>query len=332
MNRKQIIKLSQSGRFGGKPLSGQLVETHISWVILSEEYAFKIKKPMKYSFLDFSTLEKRRQVCEKELMLNRRLTDIYLNVLAITEKDGCYFLGEGGQVLDYALQMKKLEASRKMDELIRGNHIRSEDISMLAEEIARFHQYATVIKTPFDKADFQAAFNDLQTISDWVLKRLGEKYAQLIERAIHYSDKFIKKHEQLFSERITQGYIRDVHGDLHAKNIFIYQKPIIFDCIEFNDKFRQIDVINEVAFFCMDLESFGKWEMSETFMKQYLDLFPCIGKKEEEQLFIYYKSYRANVRAKVNALRAMQAEDEQTSKRYEEEVMKYLKLMDRYMG
>ena len=332
MNRKQIIKLSQSGRFGGKPLSGQLVETHISWVILSEEYAFKIKKPMKYSFLDFSTLEKRRQVCEKELMLNRRLTDIYLNVLAITEKDGCYFLGEGGQVLDYALQMKKLEASRKMDELIRGNHIRSEDISMLAEEIARFHQYATVIKTPFDKADFQAAFNDLQTISDWVLKRLGEKYAQLIERAIHYSDKFIKKHEQLFSERITQGYIRDVHGDLHAKNIFIYQKPIIFDCIEFNDKFRQIDVINEVAFFCMDLESFGKWEMSEAFMKQYLDLFPCIGKKEEEQLFIYYKSYRANVRAKVNALRAMQAEDEQTSKRYEEEVMKYLKLMDRYMG
>ncbi|MCB0840488.1 MAG: hypothetical protein KDD99_27670, partial [Bacteroidetes bacterium] len=314
MNRKQIIKLSQSGRFGGKPLSGQLVETHISWVILSEEYAFKIKKPMKYSFLDFSTLEKRRQVCEKELMLNRRLTDIYLNVLAITEKDGCYFLGEGGQVLDYALQMKKLEASRKMDELIRGNHIRSEDISMLAEEIARFHQYATVIKTPFDKADFQAAFNDLQTISDWVLKRLGEKYAQLIERAIHYSDKFIKKHEQLFSERITQGYIRDVHGDLHAKNIFIYQKPIIFDCIEFNDKFRQIDVINEVAFFCMDLESFGKWEMSEAFMKQYLDLFPCIGKKEEEQLFIYYKSYRANVRAKVNALRAMQAEDEQTSK------------------
>ncbi|MCB0847228.1 MAG: hypothetical protein KDE26_28450 [Bacteroidetes bacterium] len=332
MNRKQIIKLSQSGRFGGKPLSGQLVETHISWVILSEEYAFKIKKPMKYSFLDFSTLEKRRQVCEKELMLNRRLTDIYLNVLAITEKDGCYFLGEGGQVLDYALQMKKLEASRKMDELIRGNHIRSEDISMLAEEIARFHQYATVIKTPFDKADFQAAFNDLQTISDWVLKRLGEKYAQLIERAIHYSDKFIKKHEQLFSERITQGYIRDVHGDLHAKNIFIYQKPIIFDCIEFNDKFRQIDVINEVAFFCMDLESFGKWEMSEAFMKQYLDLFPCIGKKEEEQLFIYYKSYRANVRAKVNALRAMQAEDEQTSKRYEEEVLKYLKLMDRYMG
>ena len=332
MNRKQIIKLSQSGRFGGKPLSGQLVETHISWVILSEEYAFKIKKPMKYSFLDFSTLEKRRQVCEKELMLNRRLTDIYLNVLAITEKDGCYFLGEGGQVLDYALQMKKLEASRKMDELIRGNHIRSEDISMLAEEIARFHQGATVIKTPFDKADFQAAFNDLQTISDWVLKRLGEKYAQLIERAIHYSDKFIKKHEQLFSERITQGYIRDVHGDLHAKNIFIYQKPIIFDCIEFNDKFRQIDVINEVAFFCMDLESFGKWEMSEAFMKQYLDLFPCIGKKEEEQLFIYYKSYRANVRAKVNALRAMQAEDEQTSKRYEEEVMKYLKLMDRYMG
>ncbi|MEZ4848718.1 MAG: hypothetical protein R3B93_08890 [Bacteroidia bacterium] len=301
MNRKQIIKLSQSGRFGGKPLSGQLIETHISWVILSEEYAIKIKKPMKYSFLDFSTLEKRRQICEKELMLNRRLTDIYLNVLAITEKDGCYFLGEEGQVLDYALQMKKLEASRKMDELIRGNHIRSEDISMLAEEIARFHQNATVIKTPFDKADFQTAFNDLQTISDWVLKRLGEKYAQLIERAIHYSDKFIKKHEQLFSERITQGYIRDVHGDLHAKNIFIYQKPIIFDCIEFNDKFRQIDVINEVAFFCMDLESFGKWEMSEAFMKQYLDLFPCIGKKEEEQLFIYYKSYRANVRAKVNA-------------------------------
>src|SRR5690606_904967 len=124
----------------------------------------------------------------------------------------------------------------------------------------------------------------------------------------------LKKNTQLMTDRLENGFYRDCHGDLHSRNIFLLPQPVPFDCIEFNDELRQIDVLNEVAFLCMDLDAFGRHDLSETFLSHYNQFFPAMKTPEERALFIYYKMYRANIRAKVNGLRAKSAisEDERT--------------------
>jgi len=333
MKKAHINKLLEEGTFDGKMLNGKLIETHISWVILTKKFAFKIKKPLQYSFLNFSSLDKRKYYCERELTLNRRLTSIYLNVLPVKQSNGRIFIGKGeGKVIDYALRMRRLQAARKMDNMLQKNQINEAHMETLANIIAAFHQRADVNYSPFSKTKAKKAFNDILGVVGWVREHLGNKYAIIIEKSVSRSNNFLDRISPLLKKRIKNSLQRDVHGDLHSKNIFLYRKPIIFDCIEFNDDFRQIDVLNEVAFFCMDLESFQHWNLSKHFMKCYLDLFPCMNSQEDEQLFSYYKGYRANIRAKVNALRGMQTKNDVQIKKYAEEVRKYLNLLNHYIS
>jgi len=333
MTRIQIHKLMEDGTYRGMSLQGELIETHISWVILTQSFAFKIKKPIQYSFLDFSSLEKRKFYCEEELKLNQRLSDVYLDVLPIKLINGHLHLGPGeGEIIDYAVQMSRLKTAKKMDNLLLKNGVTQEHIKALAEKIAHFHERAKVVKTPFNKSHLKSAFNDLLSVRDWTEEHLGKDYATMIEKAIAFSDAFLDKHEAIMTSRIEQGFQRDMHGDLHSKNIFLYHEPIIFDCIEFNETFRQIDILNELAFFCMDLEAFKQEELSSAFMEIYAALFPCIRSQEEQALFIYYKCYRANVRAKVNAFRAIQTTEKHILEQYALETKKYLELMDGYVN
>ena len=135
----------------------------------------------------------------------------------------------------------------------------------------------------------------------------------------------------LLERRLQAGFIRDCHGDLHTRNIFLLPDPQPFDCIEFNEDYRQIDVLNEVAFLCMDLDALGRSDLSDLFIQNYNQLFPTIKTPEDHQLFVYFKSYRANIRAKVNSLRARSSEDKSDREKYLAETGKYLHLMDRYI-
>ena len=141
----------------------------------------------------------------------------------------------------------------------------------------------------------------------------------------------MEKHHSLLAARLKAGFFRDCHGDLHSRNIFLLATPQPFDCIEFNDDFRQIDVLNEIAFLCMDLDSFGRQDLADLFLKYYNDLFPTMKTVEDQLLFIYYKSYRSNIRAKVNSLRARSAKDERERKNALAESRKYLQLMNSYI-
>ena len=145
------------------------------------------------------------------------------------------------------------------------------------------------------------------------------------------SDSFIEKSKDLLAARLREGFYRDCHGDLHSRNIFLLPAPVPFDCIEFNDDFRQIDVLNEVAFLCMDLDAFDRKDLSDLFVDDYNHFFPAIRTSEERNLFIYYKSYRANVRAKVNSLRAKSAANKTDENRALADAEKYLQLMDHYL-
>lgn len=313
--------------------SAQLEETHISWVILTKHFAFKIKKPVSFSFLDFSTIGRRKYFCEKELQLNSRLAkDVYLRVVSIRKKGHKISIGSrAGKIVDYAVQMKRLQRSREMDSLLETGSVSSTHIEHIAEMLAPFHRKAKVIKTPFDMGNLKTLFNDISSVAEFIETKIQKGGGEIIREAIRKSNAFLLKHYAAFQQRAKDGFIRDCHGDLHSGNIFLYKKPVIFDCLEFNDAFRQIDVLNEIAFFCMDLEDHGREDLSRKFIARYNKLFCVIESKSDEALFRYYKLYRANIRTKVNALKAMQAADEAKLKKRTTYVITYLELMQRYL-
>lgn len=330
MNESEIQQLARHGHFDRQPLHGQLEETHISWVILSRSHAFKIKKPVKLDFLDFSTLALRKHYCEREIALNSRFSPIYLDVQPVWKgKDGWHIGQVGAEVADYAVCMKRMSSEKRMDHQLNKKGVKKQQMVELAEVIAGFHRKAEKIFIPFDPMVARDTFNDINDILDFTRQHLGPDAAKAIERAIIWSNHFIDRHQERFRERIEEGWKRDVHGDLHSGNIFLYKTPVLFDCIEFNDEYRQIDLLYEIAFLCMDLEAFHRPELEQIFLREYLKRVHCIETREDEMIFRYFKSLRANVRAKVSAIRAMQQEDDKVADLAE--LKKYLALMEQYI-
>jgi len=332
MTIDQITDLISFGEFPEESEIHELIETHISWVIMCDRFVYKIKKPVKYSFLDFSTIDLRRFYCYRELELNKRLTKhVYLEVVPIRETNTQIMIGKGeGKIIDYALKMHKLETERRMDKLLVKGVVRGGDIKNLAEVIAEFHKNATVIYQK-DIHDLRQKFNDLFEERDYLAAQIGDSFGHFIEEAVALSDSFLNSNRELITFRLRNGMYRDGHGDLHSRNIFLVPQPVPFDCIEFNDDFRQIDVLNEVAFLCMDLDAFRFPDLSEQFLKDYLQFFPAMASKKDRQLFVYYKIYRANVRAKVNSLRAKSATSPEEKNKALAASEKYLDLMKDYI-
>ena len=333
MTPEQISELILRGKFPENYSQPELVETHISWVLLADHFVYKIKKPVCYSFLDFSTLEKRKYYCEREVELNKRLTDgIYLDVQPVRNISGSFIIGgEDGEVIDYAVRMRKIDRERQMDALLLNNKVTTSDIQNLAEKIAAFHKNTNIIYQK-DFLDVQNKFNDLGEEKDYLEENNDTNSSNIISRAIDISNTFIEKNKELLANRLKSGFFRDCHGDLHSRNIFLLPSPQPFDCLEFNDDYRQIDVLNEVAFLCMDLDAFDRKDLSDLFINFYNNLFPSMKTDDDHRLFIYYKSYRANIRAKVNSLRARSAADNIQRKFVLADVNKYLRLMDSYIN
>lgn len=332
MKDEEISELARSGSFYGKSINGKIEETHISWVVLTDRYAFKIKKPVKLSFLDFSTLPLRRYYCEREVELNRRFTDIYLSYQPVTFSNGKWFVGsEADDVVDYCVVMRRLSTDKRMDILLKKDIIDEVLIRKLAHKVALFHKRATKVYAPFDLQRAKDTFNDILSIHDFLSLRLGHDYPHIVSRAVSWSNEFLQTHAARFQQRIDEGMQRDVHGDLHAGNIFLYPDPVIFDCIEFNDQFRHIDILYEVAYLCMDLESGHHRRFAEVFLSEYSDLFPLFDSAEDPLLFNYFKALRANVRAKVHAISAGQEDNEEDVVRHSNEVVRYIRLLNEYV-
>jgi aminoglycoside phosphotransferase family enzyme len=332
MNKRLIERILSEGIFPHSFPRRQLVETHLSYIMLGRSFAYKFKKEIKYSFLDFSTLAQRKYFCEREVMLNNRFTKgLYLGVVSVRQHGSEIRVdGTEGKIVDYAIRMKRLKDDRQMHRMLEKQQVTPKHIGDIASTLRKFHQQTTIIYKPFDLDLFSTRFNDLQSVSAFIGTALGSASATIITNAVRLSDAFLKSHQDFFKKRVDDGWVRDCHGDLHSRNIFLYAHPILFDCIEFNDEFRQIDILDELAFFCMDLEAAGFDGLSKSFMTFYFAKDTSGFGKEEQMLFTYYKAYRANVRAKVNALRAVQAEGPIRQQNLAD-TRKYLDLMDRYI-
>ncbi len=284
----------------------ELLQTHISWVILTGDFAYKIKKPVDFGFLDFSSLEKRRHYCEEELRLNKRLAPaLYLELIAITGSEEKPHINGSGEVLEYAVKMKQFPTEGLLINMINAGDLREVHMDWLAQCIASFHQQA-------DVADAKSAFGSLASIEQPVSENFRqirrniqdtETLKQLDAIEQWGNDAFINL-ETAFRQRKQEGFIRECHGDLHLGNIILlHEKVIPFDCIEFNENLRWIDVLSEVAFLVMDLEDHQRPDLGRRFLNKYLELTGDYGNLN---IYQFYKVYRAIVRAKVNALQLKQ--------------------------
>ncbi len=290
------------------PERTDLIETHISWVLLGKTRVYKIRKPIRYAFLDFSSQEKRKEDCEKELSLNQRTSpEIYLRVVPLREINSMIQLGEGpGKVIDHAVEMVRLDSHRQMDVLLRERKVTGQDMKRLARHLAQFHSQAEQVEMAPSAHGLWLDFADVLKVESLTRDQLGEEAARQLRDCVTSAKQLLDRLEPRIEERHALGFTRDVHGDLHTRNIFLLPEPVLFDCLEFNDHLRQIDLLNEVAFLGMDLESVGRTDLWTFFLTEYQQKLVLIHEENDKVLLKFYLGYRANVRFKVAALRVIQ--------------------------
>ncbi len=310
----------------------KMIETHISWVVLTGTYAYKIKKPLNLGFLDFSTLAKRKYYCAEEIRLNSRLApDIYLDVISLCGSPANPVINGNGPAIEYAVRMKQFSSNCELDKLLSVNKLKPEYLRILAKKIATFHQNIaiSVDSSPHGTPDSVLApcIENLNQIQSLVSDKLTNNRLNRIREWTSQSWLTLKP---LFFNRKTEGYIRECHGDLHLHNLALIDDDVlIFDCIEFNPDLYWIDVISEVSFTVMDLDARKQCTLAWVFLNRYLQL---TGDYEGIRLLRYYLVYRAMVRAKVDCIRAHQeniahSERDQILKEFQS----YLSLAEEYL-
>jgi aminoglycoside phosphotransferase family enzyme len=250
-----------------------------------------------FGFLDFTTLEKRRFFCEKELELNRRLCgDMYIEVAPINKAKTIKVKGEG-QTVEYALKMKRMPQERIMTKLLEENLVDEKLIDQIAKIIAEFHAKAETSKRISEVGSLATVRTNWEENFDQTRNVIGKTVSStdfgFMRKKI---GAFTEKNQPLFAKRTAEGKVRDCHGDIHSGNIFVTDRVYIFDAIEFNERFRYSDVAADMAFLAMDLDFKGRADLSDFFVKKYVEYS---GDQELLKLLAFYKCYRAYVRGKV---------------------------------
>ncbi len=302
MSRTDIIveALLTPETYPHKPQKVELVQTQMSFLFLTGDYVYKVKKPVNLGYLDYTTLEKRRFFCEQEIELNRRLCpEIYLEVTPIVSSRGRIRFGGEGKVIEHAVKMRQLPQEQMMDKLLLRDLVTEEMVWRIAEKLVAFHTEAKTSPEISNYGKPQAiAVNTTENFSQ-TEKYIGVSItARQFCQIKAYTEEFLRLNSPLFQERIEGGKIRDCHGDLHAAHVCFSNGIHIYDCIEFNDRFRYGDVASEVAFLAMDLDRYRRADLSKAFVNAYI----CLSQdKEIPKLLNFYKCYRAYVRGKVSS-------------------------------
>jgi hypothetical protein len=275
----------------------EIVETHISWVILTGEFVYKIKKPVELGFLDFRELEQRHFFCHEEIRLNRFWApSIYLDVVTIVMQDGRPAVGAAGEPVEYAVRMRQFDQSQRLDRQLEAGRLTADDMLALAEELAGRHLEAAPVRL---QEDLLAVTEQL--VWDNFADLEGEVARDLLGELRHWTRQTLRDRNAVLRRRCDEGFFRECHGDLHLANIVRLPQGIVaFDCIEFNAELRNIDVVADYAFLVMDLVARGRTGLAFGFLNRYLEI---TGDYEGVQLLPLYLVYRSLVRAKVATIR-----------------------------
>lgn len=294
---EKIVFLCSPEVYASRPTRVELKETHMSCLFLTDQHVWKLKKPARYDYLDFSTVEARKANCELEVELNRRLApDIYLGVVPlVSDPYGQMQLGGDGRIIDWLVLMRRLPENRMLDVAIHAHTVSREDVHRVGVLLARFYQQAKGI--PLSPTAYTA---QLETVTaDCVLELCQPGYAlptSLIGRICSNQMTMLKRQATMFDDRVRQGKIVDAHGDLRPEHICVRPDPVIIDCLEFNADFRALDPVSELAFLSLECERLDASWVGELI----LDTYYCeTDDRPPGPLLVYYKRHHALVRAKI---------------------------------
>jgi len=330
--QKQVVEaLMKPEAYDEKTGKVEMVQTHISFVFLISKFVYKVKKAVDFGFLDFTTLEKRRFFCEKELELNRRLCgDMYLEVVSVNRSNVIRIKG-GGETVEYAVKMKRMTQEKMLSKLLEKNKGDNKLIDRIAKAVVEFHAKAETNRRISEfgssaviETNWKENFDQTREFAG---RTLSTRNFRLIRARI---EDFMKRNESLFEKRMAEGQVRDCHGDIHSGNIFVTDRIYIFDAIEFNERFRYSDVASEVAFLAMDLDLKERPDLSNFFVERYIEYS---GDHELAKLLPFYKCYRAYVRGKVISFKLKDpslSDEEKISAA--KEAKAYFRLVSTYAG
>jgi len=284
-----------------RPSSVRLVQTHISWVFVGDDVVYKVKKPVNFGFLDFGTLELRKFYTYEELRLNRRFSpEVYLDVVPVSERGGTYRLGDVSNVVEYALRMRRISDDHMLSRLLEKDLADDSTLRRVGAHLGGIYR-----AIPSD--DKAARYGSVDTVRfnvtenfEQTAKYVGGPVSRAqFERIQEWSMDFLARRSGLFEDRCAAGWVKECHGDLHLQHVCVDGEKIwVFDCIEFNERFRYGDVASDVAFLAMDLDHNGREDLAHAFVEGYRGIS---GDPSVHDVLTFYKVYRAYVRAKVTS-------------------------------
>lgn len=303
------------------------IETHISWVFLTDRFAYKVKKPVAFEFLDFSTLEKRLAACRAEVQLNQRLApDVYCGVVPIClDRRGNPHVDGKGPPDEWAVKMRRLPEDRSLEFLLRTRCLADADVTRVARALAGF--YHRLPPVPLATEDYRRRLEHHVVANRLELLRPSHGLEAAPVYRVHTAQlAILRLAADLLDNRARDGRIVEGHGDLRPEHIYLTSQPLIIDCIEFSREFREVDVVDELCFLAMECDRAGATDIGEKLLRQYTQ---TTGDRPADELVRFYKSYRASVRAKVMALRVDQLRGPSRSAA-RGDARDYLRLADRY--
>ncbi len=294
---EKVAFLSKSEAYAIRPARVEWKETHMSWVFLTDRHVWKLKKPARYDYLDFSTVEARKTDCELEVELNRRLApDVYLGVVPlVSDPHGRMQLGGEGRIVDWLVMMRRLPEHRMLDVAINTHTVSREDVHRVGVLLGSFYKQAK--KIPWSPAQYATRLE--AATAECATELCRPEYAlptALIASICTDQISVIEREALMFDERVRQGKVVDAHGDLRPEHICVGPNPVVIDCLEFNADFRALDPVSELAFLSLECERLDAPWVSDLI----LDTYQCeTGDRPPGPLLVYYKKHHAFVRAKI---------------------------------
>ena len=305
----------------------QVKETHMSYVFLTDVYVFKMKKPVRLPYLDFSSLGKRKVDCHNEVELNQRLApETYLDVLPLTyDKDRKLHINGPGKTVEWLVKMRRLDEDKMLQKLILKDEVPKDKLHKTADFLADFYRQSGPVEID-SFAYWNKLLDGVRTSYQVILDERYELPLNLIKEVVSVQQTFLTQKDTLFEQRVKQSKILEGHGDLRPAHICLEDKPVIFDCLEFNKELRTLDPLDELAFLDMECERIRNQEVGKVFLQVYAE------KNEEEieeELLLFYKSKRATLRAKLS-LQHLEDEEYQDQDQWVNKAHDYLSLAKRY--
>lgn len=308
-------------------LSIEAIETHMSWVFLTDESAYKLKKPVFYDYLDFRSIESRHYFCQEELRLNRRLSNnVYRHLIPLCiDKNGNLNLNNDGRIVDWLVWMRRLSKSSMLDYAIKNNCISHEDLDRIVKLLVNFYQQAISEKIEIEQ--YLHLLKNQISLNKKIMRGKNYQLSQLLLDFLCTSQNiYIQKNKAIFEKRIATGHLIEGHGDLRPEHICLEEPISIIDCLEFSKKLRLIDTADEIGFLAMECEKIAAPEIASIILRSYIKIS---GDNPPLSLLHFYQSLRATIRARI-AISHLDEEKFRHSDQWHQQTNLYLKLAEQH--